>query len=87
MTDLYLDNDVALQVLPILRAAGHGVWATRDLGRTRASDADQLLFAARNGWTLITHNRGHYVLLHDAWRRWSADWGVRTSHAGIVVAP
>ncbi|MEA2530910.1 MAG: hypothetical protein QOG89_2554, partial [Thermomicrobiales bacterium] len=47
----------------------------------------QLLTAARRGWLLITHDQTHDRVLHDAWFRWGAAWGVPQSHSGIVVLP
>ena len=87
MAGIYTDNDVPLRVAPLLRARGHDVTTTRDLGRTAARDDDQLLLAAQRGWTLVTHNRRDYELLHDAWRRWFSAFGIVEMHAGILVLP
>ncbi len=87
MASLYIDNDVAVGVAVLLRGAGHQAVTTRDLGRTRASDAAQLLTAAQRNWIFVTHNANDFALLHDGWRRWSEAWGVPAQHAGIVVLP
>ena len=87
MAGIYTDNDVPLRVAPLLRARGHGVTPTRDLGRSAALDDDQLLLAAQRGWTLVTHNRKDYELLHDAWRRWFSAFAVAATHAGILILP
>lgn len=64
---------------------GHAVTTTDDLGLERATDELQLLTAAERGLILLTNNERDYVLLHDAWHRWSAAWGVAPMHAGIIV--
>ena len=86
MADLYLDNDVSLELAPLLSSAGHRVTTTRDLGLFRATDDAQLLTAARNGWILVTYNRRDFVLLHDAWLTWPAAFGlVLPAHPGILA--
>ncbi|MGH2449075.1 MAG: DUF5615 family PIN-like protein [Chloroflexota bacterium] len=87
MAELYLDNDVSLRLVPLLRAAGHEVTTTRGLGVTAATDDAQLLIAARNGWTLVTSNRRDFRLLHDAWRTWPPAFGLALPpaprHSGV----
>jgi hypothetical protein len=82
---LYLDEDVAHQLGSRLRIAGHTVHTTHQHGRTETSDGNQLLFAAANGWTIITHNRKDFELLHDAWLRWTSSWNLRNIHHGILI--
>ena len=87
MADLYADHNVARPIVFLLRALGHVVTSTQDMGLARATDDVQLLMAAQRGWIVLTHNRRDFVLLDDAWRRWSGAWGVAPRHPGIVVAP
>jgi hypothetical protein len=87
MASIYADNDVAVQLAPLLRARGHSVTTALAFGRATALDDEQLLIAAEHGWTLVTHNRKDFELLHDAWRRWSGAWRVAATHAGILVVP
>jgi hypothetical protein len=75
VADLYLDNDVSLALAPPLRAVGHRVIATRDLGLFRAGDDAQLLTAARNGWVLVTYNRRDFAMLHDVWQTRAVAFG------------
>jgi hypothetical protein len=83
---LYLDSDVSRWLAPLLRAAGHDATTAHAEGRRGASDDEQLLFAAQEGRVLLTHNRADFVLLHGAWRRWPAAWGVAApAHPGILV--
>lgn len=86
MADLYLDNDVSLRLAPLLRAAGHEVTTTRELGGTTATDDAQLLIAVQNRWILVTSNRRDFRLLHDAWRTWAPAFGLALpTHPGILV--
>lgn len=85
--DLYTDHNVSLRFGERLGARGFAVTTTRNLGLERAKDAKQFLTAAERGWLLLTHNERDFVLLVDAWRRWSDAWGLSPRHAGIVVLP
>jgi hypothetical protein len=64
---LYLDNDVALRLVPILEGDGHAVTTTRDLGCSQAHDYQQMLTAWSLGAVLVTHNRDDYVEQFEAW--------------------
>jgi hypothetical protein len=83
----YIDNDVALEAAQLLRVAGHSAITARDLGRERNTDGEQLLVASQLGHIFLTHNEEDFILLHDAWIRWSAAWGVAASHAGVLIVP
>jgi len=84
---LYFDHDVSNVVVSRIRDRGKAITSTKELGLDAAMDGMQLLTAARHGWLLITHDQTHYKVLHDAWFRWGAAWGVPQSHGGIVVLP
>jgi len=79
--DYYLDEDVAVQVAPPLRALGLDVLTTRDAGRLRATDESQLEFAAREGRLLVTWNRDDFI---EFSRRFAAEG---RPHAGVLVIP
>ena len=85
MANLYTDQNVSAQIVPLLQARGHQIVAARQLGLERAGDERHLLTAARNDWILITNDRDDFRLLHDAWLLWSADWQVARTHAGILI--
>ena len=87
MANFYTDHNVALQVAILLRQAGHTAITARDLGLERAGDDEHFLVAAQHSWILVTHNRQHFSLLHDAWRRWFQTFGVLAMHAGILIPP
>lgn len=81
MTTLYLDGDVRVDTAAYLEAAGYAVHTTARLGRVGALDPDQLHYAVQRGWTLVTHNRKDFPLLHLAW----TTWGLQPAHAGILA--
>lgn len=87
MASFYTDHNVALQVALLLRQAGHTAVTARDLGLERAGDDVHLLMAAQHGWMLVTHNRQHFILLHDAWLRWFHAFEVSVRHAGVLLPP
>jgi hypothetical protein len=36
---------------------------------------------------VLTHDIDDFELLHDAWVRWSTEWGIERHHAGILILP
>jgi hypothetical protein len=87
MAEFYLDHNVSAELARLLRATNHTVIAARDIQFKHAKDDLHLLVASQRGWILVSHNEGDFVLLRDAWRRWSAAWGVAEPHAGIAIVP
>ncbi len=87
MADLYLDHNVAAQLADLLQARGHTVQTVGSLGLAAASDDALLLLAAQDARIFVTHNWSDFRLLHDAWQRWSAAWGIAATHAGVLVIP
>jgi hypothetical protein len=75
LAELYIDSNVALEVAEFLRAAGHTTVTARELRREGNSDDEHLLVASQHGRIFLTHNERDFILLHDAWQRWSAAWG------------
>lgn len=85
MAEFLLDHNVARDLADHLRQAGHGARTSHALGMERDGDEAYLSRSAQAAWILITHNAKDFVLLHAAWRRWTAEWGVSVEHAGILV--
>jgi hypothetical protein len=85
----YVDEDVTEYIAPPLRTRGHDTRTTTEAGNKGFKDPRQLAFAAREGRVLITANRFDFILLHEAWLRWSRDWEAeaRAVHAGILIVP
>ena len=87
MAAFYLDNDVDIALASLLEASGHNATTARDQHLQRAPDAEHLLLAAQSEWIFVTRNANHFRVLHEAWRLWTAAWGVPVQHAGILVIP
>ena len=79
MASFYLDNDCTY-LAGTLRGLGHTAQTSPEQGMAAARDAAQLAHAARRGWIFVTHNRRHFVLLHEAWVTWG-----QPAHAGIII--
>lgn len=76
---IYLDEDVAAVIAPMLTSRGYPATTTLESGRTGASDREQLLLAADRGWTLVTHNRADFARL-------AVEFGAQgLHHAGLIL--
>lgn len=87
MAALLADHNFSRPVVLLLRRRGHDAVTSRELGLDRSSDGAHLLRAALLGRTLLSNNERDFVLLHDAWLRWAAAWGIQPQHAGIIILP
>ena len=76
---LYLDEDVHNLVAEALRLRGWEVETTIEAGNQRASDADQIQYASRRGYCIVTYNVTDFPRLHS---EILAGGG---HHAGIIV--
>ena len=76
----YLDENVNVLLAERLRADGYDVLTTRDAGRLGSDDDDQLLFAAREGRVLYTHNMKDFRRIAMEWAR------AGRSHAGLLYS-
>lgn len=76
MALLYVDHDVSVLVAPLLRAKGHDIVVTSELGLGGESDSNHLLRAAQEGRILVSHNQRDYMLLNRAWLDWTEGWPV-----------
>ena len=87
MAHFYLDENLPIAVAWQLLIFGHTAQTVRDMQRLRASDDYHLLLAAQLNAIFVTRNRSDFVLLHNAWSRWSRAWNVEQHHPGIIVTP
>jgi predicted nuclease of predicted toxin-antitoxin system len=55
--EMYFDEDVSAIAARSLRSRGYRVLTTQETARKRATDAEQLAYAASQNLTLVTHNR------------------------------
>jgi hypothetical protein len=75
-----LDEDVYFGVAQGLRRRGFDILTTIEAGRTGSTDEDQLFFAASQGRSIFTFNRGHFAELH------SRILAEGKHHFGIIVS-
>jgi len=88
MANIYIDEDVGIAFMQLLQAEGHIVRHARSTpGMSGVTDGHQLLFATQHRSVLLTHNGKDFLLLHDAWRRWTAAWQFVHAHEGILLIP
>src|SRR4051812_48605432 len=75
---MYSNENFAMPVVDELRRLGHDVVTSFEAGNANASipDDEGLHWASSEGRMLLTHNRLHFLRLHQ--RR-------KSSHAGIIV--
>lgn len=80
MISLYIDEDVAVLIKPLLNAKGFTVFTTLDEGMLGKSDKEQLEHAIKLKSAFLTHNRVHFEKL-------SANFLEKgKSHYGIIIA-
>jgi Domain of unknown function (DUF5615) len=74
----YSNENFPLQVVQELRRLGHDVLTSLDAGNANAAvpDEDVLAFAITENRILLSHNRRHFIRLHQH---------RATNHAGLVV--
>ena len=77
---LYLDHDVHRYWARALILHGFAAHTTAEFGNEQLSDEEQLAFAARRGFILISCNLRDFPLIHQRW----LDSG--RSHAGIILS-
>ena len=77
---LYFDRHIMSQLGVDLRLSGFDVLTTEEANMDRASDEDQLTFAANQNRVIVTFNIRDFAPLH---KQWTAE--VRP-HAGIIVS-
>ncbi len=54
---IYLDEDVNVLLAKLVRLQNFKTLTVSEAGRKGKTDAEQLEYAARNGYTILTHNR------------------------------
>ena len=78
MARLYANENFPLPCVEELRLLGHDVLTSSESGRANQAISDEqvLAFAATQQRVLITHNRRHFLKLHEQ---------TSATHAGIIV--
>jgi hypothetical protein len=76
---VYLDEDVHTYIAQALRLRGWVALTTEEAERRGTGDSDQILFATRQGYSILTYNINDYPRLHYE------IVGRGETHAGIIV--
>jgi predicted nuclease of predicted toxin-antitoxin system len=58
---------------------GFNALHTIQAGNQGSTDEEQLEYAFKNGFILVTHNRKHFYRIHSSWSK------VGKKHGGIIV--
>lgn len=76
---LYLNENVSIRLLPELEKRSLRAVHTITIGNRRFTDEQQLIYASKNNYILVTHNRNHFKKLHLGWK----NRGLK--HSGILL--
>jgi predicted nuclease of predicted toxin-antitoxin system len=74
---VYMDECVRLSLTARLRLRGFTVFTARDEGLAGLSDRQQLAYATRQGWLIVSHNTRDFIRLHRQ----------IPIHTGIITLP
>ena len=77
---LYLDENMPIVLAPLIQARGFFATTAHAEGLLGADDPSQLHYAATHGYCLVTHNRRHFIQLHND------ILNAGQIHAGIIIA-
>lgn len=77
---VYLDEDVPFSFAQALSNRGVDTLQTQLAGNIGKSDNEQLECSAKQGRTILTHNRKDFILLHNKFSR------LGKRHNGIIVS-
>lgn len=77
---MYLDEDVNVLIAELIRAKDFKSLSVSEVGRRGKSDAEQLKYAAQNGYAILTHNRIDFEKLAQEY------YADNKSHHGIIIA-
>jgi len=77
---LYFDEDVSAKVIASLKNRGFDVSSAQDAGLLGKTDEEQLRKAILDGRVLVTHNKKHFIALHEKYI------SSGKKHYGIIVA-
>ena len=61
---VYLDEDVHTYIAQALRLRGWGALTTGEAEQRGTNDPDQILFATRGGYSILTYDINDYPRLH-----------------------
>jgi len=76
----YFDEDVSIVVAKIIRAHGFKVICASEVKECGITDEEQLKYAAKNNYVLVTHNIRDFCLLAREWAK------KEKMHSGIILS-
>src|SRR5262245_17722017 len=77
---LYFDRHIMRRLADDLRNRGFSILTTEEANKDRATDEEQLAFAATDNRAILTFNIRDFAPLHEQWR------AAGRSHSGIIVS-
>ena len=77
---VYLDEDIPFSFAQALLNRGVDTVQTQLVGNIGKSDNEQLEYSAAQGRTILTHNKKHFILLHNEFLQ------LGKRHNGIIVS-
>lgn len=77
---VYLDEDVNVLIAELVRLQNFKSLTASEAGRKGKTDAEQLEYATRNGYAILTHNRTDYERLAQDY------FANDKTHRGIIIA-
>lgn len=78
--ELYLDEDVDVNVAMLVRRRGFAATTAHEVGMLHTEDVDQLAYAAKHEKAILTHNRNDFLALA---KQYNID---HKEHWGIIIA-
>jgi predicted nuclease of predicted toxin-antitoxin system len=81
----YIDEDVAKQTVQFLQNDGFQAVYARDLSHMWP-DYKHLVYAAENGYAILTANKNDFRMLHHLWILLEQKKYLTLSHLGILTA-
>lgn len=78
---LYLDENLSPRIAELARGLGVDVVSAHEAGQVGADDRAQLLYAARDGRSLVTQDRADFVALTVSC------FEEQAPHAGVLLVP
>ncbi len=86
----YFNENIAVQVPFLLSQQQIPCVHTISAGNRGVSDYEQLEYASKNGFVLVTHNRGHFYKQHTDWiskgKKHSGIIGLKEDPPDVLVA-
>lgn len=83
--ELYLDEDVPIQLADLLKARGLIVHLPKETGTVSRADSIHLQVCSRRHWVIVTQNRRDFRRLHWLWMTLNHWKVLRRAHGGILT--